>query len=104
MGGSGSGGWTPSAPSPCEQLSFLAIINSPQPAVIAKLKKGDVLKVTFQVAPQPAVVVEYKGAVAGSLTGTKISSLINCLQNGYTFEAEVTSIVGGQCTVEVKSA
>jgi hypothetical protein len=105
MGGSGSGGWTPSAPSnPCDQLSFLAIINSPQPAVISRLKKGDVLKVAFQASPQPAVVVEYKGAVAGTLTGTKISNLISCLQNGYTFEAEVISIVGGKCTVEVKAA
>jgi hypothetical protein len=63
-----------------------------------------VLNVRLQTTPQTAVVVEHKGAVAGALTGVKISSLINCLQNGYAFEAEVISVVGGKCTVEVKPA
>lgn len=103
MAGSGSSDWTPSTPSsPCDQLSFTAIINSPQPVVIGGLKQGDVLNVRLQSAPQTAVVVEYNGAVAGALTGVKIASLINCLHNGYTFSAEVISVVGGKCTVEVK--
>jgi acetamidase/formamidase len=105
MGGSGSSDWTPSTPSDsCDQLHFTSIVSSPQPAVVSGLKKGDVLNVKFQTAPQTAVLVEHKGAVAGTLTGVKISNLINCLQNGYAFEAEVTSVVGGKCTVEVKPA
>ncbi|MGD1091633.1 MAG: hypothetical protein ABSB35_06515 [Bryobacteraceae bacterium] len=64
---------------------------------------GVVLNVVLQVAPQTAIVVEYNGAVAGALTGTKITNLINCIQNGYDFTAEVISIVGGKCTVKVKS-
>jgi hypothetical protein len=105
MGGSGSGGWTPSAPSsPCDELSFRSIVNSPQPAVISQLSQGDVLNVRLQAAPQTAVVVEYNGAVAGTLAGVQVSSLINCLQNGYDFVAEVRSIVGGKCTVEVRPA
>ena len=104
MSGSGSVGWTPSTPkNRCDQLSFLSTISSPQPAVIVQLSLGDELRVKLQVAPQTAVVVEYKGSVAGALTGTQLSSLINCLQNGYDFVAKVTAIGGGKCTVEVRS-
>ncbi len=105
MGGSGTGGWTPSSPSnPCGELSFRSVVNSPQPAVISRLVVGDVLEVKLQTNPQNAVVVEHQGTVAGALTGTKVNALINCLQNGYTFEAEVISIVGGNCNVEVRAA
>jgi len=104
MGGSGSAGWTPSTPSnTCDQLSFTSIVNSPQPAVRG-LSPGVVLNVRLQTAPQTAVVVEHHGITVGALTGAKISSLINCLQNGYTFVAAVISVVGGKCTVEVKPA
>jgi len=104
MSGSGSGGRTPSAPSnPCDQLSFFSVITSPQPAVIGQLGVGAVLNVALQATPQTAIVVDYNGAVAGALTGTKITNLISCLQNGYDFTAEVISIVGGKCTVRVKA-
>jgi hypothetical protein len=102
MGGSGSVGWTPSVPSdPCDKLSFVAIVNSPQPAVIAKLSQGDLLNVKLQATPQTVVVVEYQGAVAGTLAGVQVTRLINCLQNGYEYNAKVISVVGGKCTIEV---
>ena len=102
MGGSGSGRWTPSAPSnPCDKLSFLAIVNSPQPAVIATLSQGDLLDVKLQAAPQTVVVVLHQGAVVGTFTGLQVASLINCLQNGYEYNAKVISVVGGKCTIEV---
>lgn len=103
MGGSGSTSWTPTPPrDPCGTLSFRAVINSPQPPIIRQLQVGDVLEVKLQTHPQIAVIVEHQGSVAGALTGTKVNSLINCLQNGYEFEAEVHSLSGGNCTVDVR--
>ncbi len=102
MGGSGSGGWSPSPPqNPCNTLAFRAPLNSPQPAVLAQLSVGSLLTVSLAPTPQAAVYISYLGQVAGSLTGQKIISLINCIQNGYQFQAEVISIVGGLCTVDV---
>jgi hypothetical protein len=97
--------WTPTTPTnTCDQLSFRSSINSPQPSVISGLNKGDILKVVLQTIPQTAVVVEHQGTTAGALVGTKVNSLINCLQNGYQFVAEVLEVAGGRCTVEVRPA
>ncbi len=105
MGSTGSsGGWMPSTPSnTCERINFRADINSPQP-LVNSLRLRDVLAVKLQTTPSPAVVVEFKGAVVGALTGSQINTLVNCLQNGYTYEATVVGIVGGRCTVQVTPA
>jgi hypothetical protein len=52
-------------------------------------------------SPTPAVVVELNGIIVGALTGAQLNSLVNCLQNGYTYEATVVAIAGGNCTVQV---
>jgi hypothetical protein len=102
MGGSGSG-WTPTpAGNPCNTLSFRSAVNSPQPALLANLKVGSVLKVKLQTSPQTAVIVEHKTKTVGALTGPKVARLIDCLLNGYTFEADVLSVAGGECQVEVR--
>ena len=105
MGGSGSRGWEPPRiDNPCEKLSFSSAVNSPQAAVIKTLKVNYVLDVELQTTPHIAVLLNYKGKLAGVLTGIKIASLINCLQNGYIFTADVMSISGGICRVEVRPA
>jgi hypothetical protein len=103
MGGSGSGGWAPTAPSnSCERIAFRATLNSPQPAVIATLKVGDVLDVVLQTVPTNAVIAEFNGLLAGALTGTQVNALVNCLQNGYQYNATVVSISGGHCVIAVR--
>ena len=105
MSGSGSRGWAPTPPSsPCGNISFRAVINSPQPAVIAILQPGAILQVKHQTLPTNAVIVEYAGQLVGALTGTKINQLINCLLDGFSFEAEVVEVRGGTCIVDVRSA
>jgi hypothetical protein len=104
MGGSGSGGWSPSAPrDPCDTLAFRAALNSPQAAVLTAVTVGHVLDVVLSPPPQQVVSVLHMGAVAGVLTGPRVPSLIRCLQNGYLFEAEVEALNGGDCTVGVRS-
>ena len=102
MGGSGSSGWHPTAPSsPCERVAFRTVIASPQPAVVLTLKAGDVLDVKLQTTPNYAVIAELAGKLVGALTGTHVNALISCLQNGFNYIATVVSVVGGKCTVDV---
>lgn len=103
MGGSGSGGWTPTPPkSSCEKIAFRANVNSPQPGALANLQVGHVLNVKLQTVPTTAVVVEHAGVTVGALTGASVNELVNCLQNGYTYTASVVSLTGGNCTVDVR--
>jgi hypothetical protein len=103
MGGSVSNGWTPTAPSnPCERIAFRASLNSPQPAVIATLNVGDVLDVALQTVPTTAVITLFNGVIAGALTGTQVNALVNCIQNGFQYNATVVSISGGNCVVDVR--
>lgn len=101
MGGSGGGGWSPTVPSsPCERLSFRANINSPQPA-LSSVSVGDRLDLSLQTSPL-SVIALFNGTIVGSITGPSISGLINCMQNGYQYEAEVLTISGGNCSVLVR--
>lgn len=105
MGGSGSGGWTPTASNDkCATLAFDAQVNSPQAAVLSTLVIGEHLSVELSALPRQVVQVERSGVVVGALTGPKTAQLINCLQNGYSFKAEVLSVSGGMCTVRVTPA
>lgn len=101
MAGS-KGGWRPTVPSnPCERINFRANINSPQPAVLGPLGITTELEVKLQTAPTISVIVEYRGDIAGSLTGTQVSALINCIQNGFVYSATIVSIDRGNYTVQV---
>lgn len=102
MAGSGSRGWTPTAPSnQCERIVFRATINSPQPGILPTLTAGDALDVRLQTSPTIAVIAELSGTVVGALTGTRVNELVNCIQNGYQYTATVVIVVGGKCTVDV---
>lgn len=105
MGGSGSSSrWSPTSPrDPCTTLAFRANLNSPQPSVLASVTVGTILQIQLSQPPQIAVLAMHAGLPAGSITGSSAPNLINCLRNGYNFEAEVLVIVGGSCTVEVRA-
>jgi hypothetical protein len=103
MAGS-KGGWTPTVPSsPCERINFRASINSPQAAILTPLELKKILDVKLQTKPTISVVVEYEGAIAGSLTGTEVSNIINCIQNGFEYSATIVAIDKGNYTVQVTS-
>ena len=103
MGGSGSGGYTPPAPSsPCSRLSFQATLNSPQATVLAQLQIGSVLDVGLDSSGN-SVEVHFNSQLAGALTGTRVAQLINCLNSGFVFRAVVVTLNGGQCVLRVEA-
>jgi hypothetical protein len=102
MGGSGSGGYTPSAPSsPCSRLSFQATLNSPQAPVLAQLQVGSTLDVELDASGN-SVEVHFNSQLAGAVTGTKVAQLVNCINSGFVFRAVVVTLSGGQCVLRVE--
>ena len=106
MSGSNPTGATPSGGGgprfSCGKLHFKTPLNSPNATVIKTLKKDDELDVKLQ-GPNGPVVVEKKGAVAGSITSSYLIHLIKCMQGGHAYIAIVMGINGGICDVEVRA-
>lgn len=100
-GGGGGGGYD--YDSPCDLLRFEAQLTSPQPAVVAVLKAGDVLEITVVTMKGQVVVQAVKnGQVAGGLAGPDATRLRNCTEQGHQYKATVRAINGGQVRVLVE--
>ena len=103
-GGGGGGGYgssrsnMPKENLSCKEISFNTQLRSPNPVVLKRIKGGFLLEI--ELDPNTgAVVALSNGVVAGSLTGTQITSILRCMALGYTFTAEVVRIEGGMCEV-----
>jgi hypothetical protein len=71
--------------------------------VADELAPGDLLEVVLRDEQPPLVVaVSQNGRDAGGILPT--GRLIECLRQGFRFEAEVTSRTGGAVQVEVRAA
>jgi hypothetical protein len=103
MSGSGGGTWVNEPTDDCATLAQFTTLNSPNQAVLKKLKKGDLLEISVRQAGK-AVVVEaaYKGEVAGTITSSINQRLAECIDKGSNYVAEVREDVkGGACKVHV---
>lgn len=110
---SGGGGQFPGAGNPmgqggtnttdeCGNLSARTTLNSPQAAVIGRLKVGDVLIVRLRIGGPEIVVALFEGQEVGSITFTQLITLIACLKQGFPYVADVLAIKGGGCEVMVR--
>ncbi|MFC0387627.1 hypothetical protein [Muricoccus vinaceus] len=76
---------------------------SPNPPVIRSLSVGDLLSIILVKGPPTVVEARNgQGQTAGSITSTMLAQLTECLQGGRQYVAEVISIHGGTCIVEVR--
>jgi hypothetical protein len=101
MTGHGGGGYSP-RDSGCANLSFNTVLGSPKLTVLATLRVGHVLELELMSMPTKIVAAKTSaGNVAGTIT-TQVPKLIECIENGSSFEAEVTQITGPQCNVLVR--
>ena len=99
-GGQGSG--AAAAEDPCNIVERTAL-NSPNSTVISTLRVGDMLTVVYQTGPPQRLVAEQSpGVIAGSITSRSMLSIIQCIQRGYAYVAEVLSIRGAICEVVVR--
>jgi hypothetical protein len=102
--GSGTGGPPPTEPVDCANLQFDAELASPQPKVVATLKKGTILSVELDAAGGRNRIIARApgGQIAGALISGRMAELLRCLQAGESFVAEVTRVDGGDVRVRVR--
>src|SRR5688572_26958741 len=81
----------------CEALVIQTPLNSPDPAVVKTLSKGDRLEVRKETTPGGVVRIEVvaNGKVAGSVTSAQLMLLISCINAGTDFVAIVTNTPSG---------
>ena len=109
MSGGGGGGGGPSFPEQgdpvdCEELAFDATLSDPIPGVVDDLQEGDVLVVELRTEPRRISVVDENGREAGAIATQQWDRLLECLQLGNEYEADVLSVDGGAVRVRVRPA
>lgn len=105
MSGSGGGSWINTPNDSCATLSQQATLNSPVKAVLANVKKGDLLSINVRKVGSAAIVEAlHNGQVAGTITSSIIQRLAECMEEGYEYVAEVVDHVqGGACRIQVRA-
>lgn len=102
-GSSGSfsfGGSSASTQQSCDELKIRTQLASPVQEVIEDLRTGDILEISLGSATGP-VIATHDGKLAGSILTSDPGLLINCINNGFSYQARVISITGGDCQVSI---
>ena len=99
--GGGGGGGGGEQPDDCSGIDVSVTLQSPQPAVVAALRKGDLLRVQLTNGAPPILAVTQAGATAGAIIPPDIKKLVDCLNRGHKFVAEVLQVTGGAVKVRV---
>src|ERR1043165_8298922 len=104
MSNGGGGGGIPDGPpgADCEKIYEPINLASSQEEVLKKLKVGSVMELSVeQVGGKPSLRVLYQGEYAGSIL-KYAAKIIDCINRGHTYVAEVTSLDGGSCILAVR--
>jgi len=100
--GQGDGGGGAPPPDPCN-ITEVTNLNSVNRTAVAGLRPGDQLDVVFQVGPPQRLVAQTTARViAGSITSPSMLQIIQCIQAGTLYVAEVLSVRGAQCQVRIQ--
>ena len=115
MSGGGGGGssddqWRPGAGGPVsgdDKCSIVekTVLNSPVATAVAGLNVGDVLAIALETHPRKRVIARASnGQTAGAITSTHLVEIIECLEGGFEYSAEVLSATGGRVEIEIAPA
>jgi hypothetical protein len=96
-GGGGGGG----QPDPCEIVETTTL-NSANRTALATLRVGDMLDVVFKAGPPQQLLAQSRGNTVGSITSPSMPQIIQCIRAGNSYAAEIKSIRGAICQVEVR--
>ena len=77
-------------------------LSSPKPSILRKLKEGDLLELELTNDSSPIKALHH-GQLVGTVVPESLLQLLQCMQQGNKYLAEVLKISGGSCTVEVRS-
>jgi hypothetical protein len=103
VGGAPGGGLGPlPTQTDCSQVFERLTLTSPVPTVLEGLQVNQVLALERPGGTGPLLAVTSDGDIAGSVTGTILTQIFPCMEQGFRFVAVVVSITGGKCLVEVR--
>lgn len=119
--GGGSGDWRPEPKAPVPDIKAgnglggggvagdpcvineVTSLNSVSQAALHNVGLGTLLNVVFVVGPpQRLVAQDNTGQIVGSITSRSMLQMIECIQSGRQYVAEVLGIQGGSCQVRVR--
>lgn len=99
-GGGGGGDYGPAPPGgPCDKLTTETAVQSPNPEVVGRLSKGEILNV---VLVSRTAYLYLGSEIVGTLIFAGLPRLIDCLEQGFVFVAEVVHLSGPDCRVKVR--
>ena len=102
-GGGNGGGGNGNGGTECQTVYRGARLNAPRKSVLSKLAEGD--KLELDVRPEGTSYSLYalsSGKEAGVVTHKAIAQIIRCIQEGHTYVAEITTLDGGNCTLDLR--
>lgn len=74
-------------------------LRNTNPDVLADLNVGDVLPI--EIRDGHPCVVDHDGRVVGSILGDLGEMIMDCMEDGYRYRAEIIQINGRDCTVRI---
>lgn len=103
---SGNSGSGPSITGPypnenCENLVINTHLSSPDPAVLETLEEGDILTIRVQGDQGPIQAVDDAGVVAGNIISREQARLLQCINEGTQYVADVISIRKAHCDIQI---
>lgn len=102
-GGSGSGAGS-SDSDPCA-ITQRAPLNSPRPPIVATISIGDILQIQLNESGTRTILeVVAAAGLAGALTHNGHIRLIDCIRQGFQYEAVVVGLTGGAVDLLVRPA
>ena len=101
-GGGGSTPWTSSPEADCLPVYKDLSLMSPVPEVLDRLKVGDVLDFyVHEEESRKSLRAIFKGEAAGAIT-RHAPKIISCIEKGHEYNAVVTGLDGGSCTLDAR--
>ena len=82
----------------CEMLVVVTVLTHPNEELLAMLKVGQVLTVHIQ---EERVYVMYGDQVAGYVEAPENSRIIECVEAGTFYVAEILKLEGAVCNVKI---
>jgi|SRR5581483_2888400 len=103
-GGGGGNGGPVNGGSECKTIYGGATLASPKRNVLSTIKIGDILE--LETEPQGTTYILYAtkaGQKAGTIIHASLAQIIKCIvQDGHTYVANVTTLQGGNCGLEIR--
>lgn len=86
----------------CLNLIIITNLASLNTDVLKTVRVGDILPVTAQSADGPVVLIK-DGTILGTVLSRRLVQLLNCMNKGTEYEAEVIKIEEAICQVKISA-